>query len=103
MAFLGGDYEYKLRTPFKVILFFIEFTAWFYLLAYVLYSKEFQVSKACLEAQPLLELLKSGNVTVTDIKQYQKLGNTFNSTMIGNLTLNFSNFQTCPQNYSSGG
>lgn len=62
------NYDEKLRTPFKVGLFFFEFAVWAYLIIYIVASTEFRTTKECVELTPLIEGLKNGTLRVETVK-----------------------------------
>lgn len=67
---MSGNYELRLRSPLRIILFFIEFTCWFYLIFFVAFSSEFNQKLDCIQFQPLIKAVKSGDYMVLNSSQY---------------------------------
>ena len=67
----SGNYELRLRSPHRIFLFFLEFTAWYYLLFYVAFSVEFNQKRDYLQFEPLIEGVKSGQYIVLNFTQYR--------------------------------
>lgn len=73
----SGDYEKRLRSPLRALLFFLEFSAWFYLIFWMAFSVEFNQKRDCIQFQPLIEHVKSGKYIVLNYEEYkaQQTGN----------------------------
>lgn len=63
-----GNYDTRLRNPFKIFLYCFEFTVWIYLLMFIVFSNEFRQDKFCAEARPMLNKIIAGEWKVVDAK-----------------------------------